>query len=204
MKPVPIHIAVEDELSEAVLRKILRRSHSRFFASTCRSRGGNTHLQRIIGGLNNAAKGCPCVVLTDLDREECAPILIENWLPGGCKPNLLMRVAVHEVESWIMADRERFSEFLGISLDKVPCNPDSIADPKELLINLARQSRRRQLREDIVPRRNSTARIGPDYNGTLCDFVRQSWRITKAADCSESLRRAVTAIREFRPTYQER
>ena len=64
---------------------------------------------------NHGAKGTPFILLTDLDKNECAPMLIQEWLTDPLHPNLIFRVAVHEVEAWILADREAFAPFLGIS-----------------------------------------------------------------------------------------
>jgi len=75
MQPIPIHIAVEDPLSEAVLRKILICSNRPYIVGSCFNRGGFGYLKKNIRGFNNAAKGTPFLVLTDLDRTECAPVL---------------------------------------------------------------------------------------------------------------------------------
>ena len=70
-------------------------------------------------------------VFTDLDDKPCATFLIEDWFEGPIADypkrraaNLLFRIAVHEVESWIMADRESFAKFLGISVHKIPLQTD--------------------------------------------------------------------------------
>ena len=44
-------------------------------------------------------------------------------------------------------------------------------DPKTTLINLARRSRRRAIREGIVPREGSGGRVGSGYPGRLIEFV---------------------------------
>ena len=45
--------------------------------------------------------------------------------------------------------------------------PDEIENPKQFLMQLAAKSRKREVREAIVPSPGSTASIGPDYNGKL-------------------------------------
>jgi len=199
MRPIPIHIAVEDSLSESVLRKILACSGRGYAVGSCFERGGFGYLKKNISGFNKAARGTPFLMLTDLDRGECAPTMIRKWLP--IHPNLLFRVAVREIESWILASRSCVAEFLMISQEMIPANTDEIDDPKQLLVELARKSRRRNLREAIAPRRGSTAKVGPDYNGTLILFVEQFWTIDEAVKNSPSLRKTVNRIRNFQPAF---
>ncbi len=113
-------------------------------------------------------------MLTDLDKKECPLALLQEWLSSPKHPNLIFRVAIIEVEAWLLAHREAFAEFLGISVHLIPDDLDTVADPKQFLIGLANRSRKRILREAIVPSGNSTSKIGKDYNGQLIrsDFSR--------------------------------
>jgi len=86
----------------------------------------------------------------------------------------------------ILADREGFADFLGISPARTPDNPDKLTDPKRVLIDLAALSRKRSIREDIVPI-SDNARIGPNYNGRLLEFVLGEWNTKRAAARSEIL-----------------
>ena len=112
---------------------------------------------------------------------------------------MLFRVAINEVESWLLADRVGFAEYLGISINLIPTSVDSLPDPKQSLINLARRSRKKNLRLGIVPGRNSTATQGPNYNECLIPFVKNSWNLEDACVNSESLLRAVKSILHFTP-----
>jgi len=160
-------------------------------------------LKRSINGFNNAAKGTPFIVLTDLDSAECAPVLMREWLTIPKHHNLLFRVAVREVEAWVLAHGTAFASFLGLREEVIPRTPDKLDDPKAILIELARKSRRTHLRAAIVPRRGSTAKIGPDYNATLSVFIEGSWDAKKAEELSPSLRRAFKAISDFEPKLAE-
>ncbi|SRR5579883_858449 len=202
MTDIPITLAVEDALSEAVLKAMLHQCDKPFSVGNCLGRGGYGYIKKIIPGLNAAAKGMPCLVLTDLDNAECPLTLLSSWLPQPKHPNLIFRVAVTEVEAWLLAHREAFSEFLGISTKHIPNDVDEITDPKQHLINLARKSKKRSLREAIVPASNSTAKIGKDYNGQLIQFVQQSWQIDSAQVHSQSLQRAMNAITRFEPIWE--
>jgi len=202
MTDIPINLAIEDALSEAVLREMLHQSQRPFLVGACLNRGGYGYIKKIMPGLNHAAKGMPYLVLTDLDNAPCPLAVISSWLPQPKHPNLIFRIAVREVEAWLLAHREAFSEFLGISTNSIPINVDEIADPKQFLINLARNSAKRNLRDAIVPAPTSTAKVGKDYNGQLIQFVHQSWQVELAQNSSGSLQRAMNAIIKFDPTWE--
>jgi hypothetical protein len=202
MTDIPINLVFEDVLSEAVLKQMLKQSQRPFLVGDCFNQRGNDQIQKKISGFNNAAKGMPYLVLTDLDNADCPLVILSEWLTQPKHPNLLFRIAVKEVEAWLLAHREAFAKFLGISVDLIPGDADRIPDPKLLLINLARRSRKRKLREAIVPELNSTAKIGKDYNNQLIQFVNKSWQVASAQTNSPSLERAMNALINFQPTWE--
>lgn len=202
MTDIPINLVFEDVLSEAVLKEMLKQSQRPFLVGNCLNQRGYGKIKKVISGLNHAAKGMPYLVLTDLDNAECPLVIISEWLTQPKHPNLLFRIAVKEVEAWLLAHREGFAEFLGISVDLIPGDADKIPDPKQVLINLAKKSKKRELREGIVPDRNSTAKIGKDYNGQLIQFVNQSWQVAPAQTNSRSLERAMNALINFQPSWE--
>ena len=200
--PIPINLATEDLLSEAVLRKMVNHTRRPFNIGFCYCRGGIAYLKRTIPGFNRAAKGIPFLVLIDLDKAECAPAKLREYLPSTKHHNLLLRVAVKEVESWLLADKVNFAKFLGISKDIIPATVEGIVNPKEVLINLAKHSRKRILREDIIPLTGSTAKIGPNYNGCLIYFVNDLWDISNAMQSSPSLSRTMKVLQHFEPIWE--
>jgi len=201
MSQIFVNLAVEDALSEAVLRRILDDTARPFCVVACYRRGGYGYLKSHIHGFNNAAQGIPYLVLTDLDQAECPPELIREWLDHPRRPNLLLRVAVREVEAWLLADRPGMAQFFGVAEALTPRNVELLPDPKQTLIHLARKSRRRALREAIAPPSGSTSTQGPDYNGALLPFVQAKWNIGEAMRNSTSLRRTVNVVRLFEPVY---
>jgi hypothetical protein len=91
---------------------------------------GKGHLDRQLRGYNNAARFSSWLVLRDLDTDAlCAPDLVHRMLPDGAA-NMRFRIAVKAVESWLMADLEGFSHFIGVPRSIVPINSEGIADPK--------------------------------------------------------------------------
>ena len=112
-------------------------------------------------------------------------------------PRLFFRFAIHEVESWILADRKNIAEFIGCASTKIPKDPDELEDPKQILINLAKKSRKKDIR-GIVPI-DPTSAIGPEYNFQLERFVEAFWDIENAIQHSPSLKRTVERFCEWKP-----
>lgn len=192
-------LVVEDKLSDAVSTKILRHFDIEIVQRVIYK--GNSYLQRKAQSYNQAAhQECGVFMLTDLDSPEiCPPTLIRSWVKGNLNRWFLLRVAVMEVESWIMADRQTVSEFLAIPTNRIPHNTDEIPSPKEFLVSLARRSKNTTLRKALVPARNDkTAKTGNEYNPRLIQFVREHWDLERAASASPSLKRTVDRIRQGR------
>lgn len=199
--PIPINLAFEDALTESLALKILRTIPTDYATKTVYNRGGYGYLRRTIEGFNNAAKGTPFLVATDLDRYDCPAALIADWLTQPKHHNLLIRVAVREAEAWVLADRGSFANFLGINIARIPQDVEALPNPKAKLIELARESRKRGLRDDICPRLHSTSKIGPNYNACLGRFVNESWDPTAASLNSRSLDRAINCLVGFHPRW---
>ena len=200
MSLIPINLAIEDELSEVVLLKLLA-SSNRYAVGSCFRRGGYGYLKKTIDGWNKASKSIPFVILTDLDKSECPIALLEQWLTVPRNSNLLFRVAVREVESWLLADRVNFSIFLKIPELLFPDNSDLLSNPKKTLVELARKSKIREIRESLTPRNNSTAQQGPAYNSCLGRFVRDHWDSKLASQNSPSLARTINRVASFTPEW---
>jgi hypothetical protein len=200
---IPLNIAVEDALSESVIYKLLNYCGRNYYVGNIYSRGGYGYLKSNVTAFNHAARVNPYLLLTDLDQTECAPILIREWLPHPTNRNLIFRVAVKEVESWLIADRENLSRFLGVTRNRFPLLPDDISNPKGLIINTTRRSRKRKLLQDIVPPAGSTRKQGPNYNGRLIEFVESYWEPDTARTRSNSLDRAIIALEQFTPVWPE-
>lgn len=201
MTPIPVSLAVEGLLDEQVLRQLLEQSGRPFAPGVCYGKKGKDHLKQNVARFNQAAAHVPFIILTDLDEEDCPPGLIGRWLPKGCHNNLVLRIAVREVESWLLADREHLAEFLRIPAILIPQQTDNCADPKSLLIDLAKRSPRRDIREDIVPVPGSTSKVGKNYVGQLTKFVTSKWHVDDASRShSPSLDKAMKALIGFAPT----
>lgn len=80
MSNIPINLAVEDDLSEVVLKQMLIQSQRSFIVGDCLKKRGFGYLKKNITGLNKAAQGMPYLVLTDLDKASCPLEIISTWL----------------------------------------------------------------------------------------------------------------------------
>jgi hypothetical protein len=160
--------------------------------------GGKARLDRQLSGYNSAARFGHWLVVRDLDQDAaCAPELKGLLLP---EPSTLMclRVAVRAAESWLLADAARLAAFLGVSAARVPGDPDRVPDPKGTIVNLARHSRKRDVREDMVPRPGSSARVGPGYATRIMEFAGGGWRPRTAVRNSPSLAGCVAALKRWK------
>jgi hypothetical protein len=190
-------LAVEDALSEHVATKLLESRGLDVAVPMVLKGSGN--LKKRVSALNSSAKGMPILLLTDLDNlDVCPAALIKSWL-GSTPQNsgLFFRIAVVEVESWLLADAHAIANYLGIREGLIPKQPDMVGDPKQALVNLARKSSRRNLREDLVPIAGSTARVGRAYNPAMIRFVSEHWSADRAAASSPSLARASARLAEY-------
>jgi hypothetical protein len=65
------------------------------------------------------------------------------------------------------------------------------------VVQLVGQSRRREIREDMIPRPGSGRQVGPAYHSRLIEFVEKHWQPEVAARFSDSLRRCLTRVRQI-------
>ena len=203
MKSNGVLLAVEDKLSDAVATKILKK-HGFKIVKRIGFRG-NDYLRQKAKGLNqNARKPHNVFMLTDLDSPKiCPPELIQSWIQGSLNLGFFLRVAVMEVESWVMADQSAFAEFLRIPIQEVPTRTDEIPDPKVSLLSLAEKSKSTELRKDLLPKNgNKTSKIGHGYNTRLSEFVRDYWDLNRAASASPSLKKTVDRLQSTKPILE--
>lgn len=145
---------------------------------------------------NQASRNCgPILGLVDLEKAKCPSLLISQYLPKR-DPGCVLRIAVPILEAWMMADRDNLARFLGIkSKSKIPICPEDEIHPKQTLVNLARQSSLRAIREDVVPQAGSLGIVGKWYFPAMKSFVSDHWDPLAASENSPSLYRAIQAIR---------
>lgn len=194
MTPV-LPALVEGHLEAAVLPVIFRQIGLPDAALVIRVAGGGDRFWREAVRYNAAARHRPVVGLADLERAACVPRLLDR-LPGGRHASFHLRLAVRMLEAWLMADRPAMSRLLGVRSALLPERPDEEPHPKRKLMELAQLSRRRAIRQGLVPA-GTGASVGPEYVALMTSFARQEWRVDEAVRLSPSLSRACTRWRSL-------
>jgi len=190
-------IAVEGRADVPIVRKILE--HVGYEVGVVHGQAGKATIDRNLRGYNNAARYAPWLVVRDLNGDApCAPELVHRLLPQPA-PRMHFRIAVRVAEAWLLADDEQIKRFLRVNRALVPQYPETLPMPKRTLIDLARRSRIRSIREDMVPRPGSSATVGPAYVSRVGEFAREFWRPDVALDRSDSLRRCIERLRQWTP-----
>jgi len=191
-RSVVLNAAVEGSVDEAILRRLV--SHVGGGLGATYGKRGKQHLRVRLAGYNSAAEHAPWIALVDLDDDyDCAPPLRQEWLPNPARW-MCFRVAVREVEAWLIADHEGIAKYLSLSRAIVPRTSEDLVDPKRTMVDLARRSRRRDIREGMVPSAGSGRGVGPTYSSSLIEFALEHWSPQRAQDRADSLRRCIERL----------
>jgi hypothetical protein len=134
----------------------------------------------------------PVICIADTDGR-CPAELLDQWLGNRVEERFAFRLAVIEAESWLLADQESLADFLAVPAGKVPSCPDELTDPKRTVLALARRSKRRPIRTEVVSS-SDPSKPGSGYNLHLGEYVHTRWRALRAAERSPSLARAIQRI----------
>ncbi len=188
-----INPLVEGEMDEAAAFKLIDAAgHT---PGVCYGKKGFGYIKTKIRSFNRAARSTCYLTLVDLMDTEfsCPPEVLAGWLPH-LDPNMLFRVVVRELESWLLADRENIASFLAVSLIRIPENPEAIQDPKRELVNIARRSRNPRVRRSLVPDSGSTAQVGKLYISEMNIFINTSWDPQVARRIAPSLDRCLSRL----------
>ncbi|NLL10044.1 MAG: DUF4276 family protein [Methanomicrobiales archaeon] len=195
---ISINLVYEDELQKAVMLRIMGIFGDKYYPGTFFPGSGFGYIKKRIHNFNKASQMMPYFVLTDLDTTPCAPVKIAEWLPEEKNPNLIFRIAVPEVESWLYADIVNFPKQLRCQYN-IPNGADATEDGKKFLFSIIKRTAPKKIQEDILPEKGTSAKIGRGYNPLLCDFVARHWDPHIARLHSNSLNRAIIALEKYTP-----
>lgn len=191
-----LRAVVEGAGDEAIARRLAEATG--FALSDVYVKRGKDALDAKLHAYAAAARFGPWLVLRDLDRDaDCAPTLASHLLPER-PPTLLLRIPVRAAEAWLLADREAIAAYLSVPVGAVPETPESLLQPKRSLVDLARRSRQRAIRDDMVPARGTSAPVGRGYTARLIEFTFERWQPRRAAARSNSLARCLASLRGLR------
>lgn len=193
-----ISIATEDILTEEAMVKVLSQKGG-FDILHKLGKQGNGYLLSKLNNFNQLAITHKVLVVFDLDVKPSS-VDFKKTLEGkvnNINENLNIVVSVREVESWLLADREGISKYFSVSKDKIDRDPDALFDPKEKIINLARQSKIGDIKRGLPPKVGAASKIGLSYNRILVSFIQEKWDFLNAINNSPSLRNLVNLLDEF-------
>src|SRR4030095_4941584 len=158
------------------------------------NKGGRITLWKHAHRYNQAARLGLVLGLADLESAPCPSGLIAKHLRHRRHVNFVLRIAERMLESWLLADAASIADFLKVSTKLVPPDPESLPHPKRTLVDLARRSKLREIREDLVPESGSAGVVGRGYTPRMTEFIEDLWQPLKACKKSQSLKRAIAAI----------
>ena len=195
-----VALATEDEVSEAVGSRLISEWGSRLEVGLRLRRGGYGYLRSRMKNFCEMARRSPVLVITELDRTVCPAALCSEWTRRLSRPaGLLLRVAVREIEAWLLADHDAIRSFFGrAAAGRLPDRTDAIEYPKEFLLDLALRAPR-DVRDDLTPGRGSLSSQGLGYNPRLTQYVYQYWDPQRASQRSPSLARTRQRLRDLAP-----
>ena len=191
-----VALATEDALSEAIGLRLLSELPRTTSVNHLLRKDGSGYLRSRMDSWRKMAQRQVVLILTDLDQIACPLALREDWF--GNTPlhaNLMLRIAVREVESWVLADHEAMRELIGIK-GKLPAKPDELPDPKRHLLDLAKYAPR-AIRQDLVKEYSTFTLQGIGYNARLTHLVKTVWSPERAALRSPSLQRTRHRLNEL-------
>lgn len=183
-----IHALVEGHLDGRLLKILLQQLGLGNRLIVLRDAGGHNNFWRSAERYNEAGRHGLVIGLADLEQQPCASRQLAT-LKRGLSAGFKLRLAVRMIESWIVADRAAFASFIGVPVSRVPLEPDLEVHPKRLVATLAKESKKRVIREGLAPQ-HSSALVGPEFTPLMAEFVESSWDSTRARRNSPSLDRA--------------
>lgn len=191
-----LYVIGEDALCCALGNKLVDDVLGWQLAQPAVNTNGVTKLKPALSRYLGLAKVHPVLCIADTDGK-CALHMIKEWLPRNASADFLLRFAVAESESWLLADSESLAQCFQVPEGKLPANPDDEMDAKRTLLGLARRSKRKMIRDEVVSHTDPN-KPGAGYNVHLGEYVTAHWRPLVAATRSPSLARAIRRLESLR------
>lgn len=206
-----VFISGEDDATRAVIRRLVSDYNPKLhIIQSLPARG--SEIKSKISSFNELARQYPVLLLTDLDTDPCAPIGKTNLLNGITQSSgFVINIACDEVEAWLMADREGFSNYFGIPLTEMPeFLPQKMQGRKSLseislkvksswhfTHQLAHLSTKSDVRAQVsVPLNDKTCK-GKEYNTAVVPFIEKVWKPETGRLVSDSLNRMINRIQKL-------
>ena len=191
-----VTIATEDQLSEALLSRVVSEFSPRLTVANALGRRGNGHLRARLMSLVAAARaGMRVILLTDADGQRSPDAVRADWMADLTfdSERFYLAVAVQEAEAWLLADSTAVEAVLGRGASSIPAPTDELINPKEWLLNEARRSAR-QIREQLIRDDHGRVKVGVGYNSITSRVVSDIWSPQRARRNSRSLDRLMSDL----------
>lgn len=164
------------------------------------AKGGFREVGKILRKQAVQSSPVPRIFIIDADGH-CPVEVRRSLLPGGSVESVLLRVCDNEIESWILADDQAFSRFFNMPLAKVE-SPDGV-DAKERMLRcvywLGKSNAQDFAREPS--KQSGKYRFGSRYHILIRRFIDEEWDARRAAQRSDSLKRAVQRLGELHDRF---
>jgi hypothetical protein len=193
-RPV-ISCVVEGFTDEAIVRRLVESAGGE--VGDVYGLRGKDYILTNISGYNSAARFAPWFVLIDMDADpRCVADYRDSTLAAR-SAMMMYRVAVRQVEAWLLADRIGCATFLGVPQGRIVAQPEQLSDPKAEVVRLARRSRTARVRDALVPKERSGRPVGRGYATEIAQFASTTWNPVTAARAAPSLSRCIRRLEEF-------
>lgn len=194
MRKYLTYIAVEDQPSLTIVKKLLT-EQTKFHIFSNFPMSGCGYLKKNMRKFNELSKQYVVIVVTDTDKAIINPEEFkQRWLNVPPNNGLIFELAIIEIESWILADTSNFSKYFSTPKQDFYFT-DEITDPKQKIFNIVKKSKDKEIREAILPLKGAS--IGPAYNITIADFIRNHWDSSNAIKRSKSLEHFISILNNF-------
>lgn len=206
-----VYIVGEDEATREIIRRVVK-DYAPYLSIIQHIPARGSEIKAKIPSINNVALSYPVILLADMDTNPCAPIAKTSLLSGIpiISPEFVVNIAVDEAEAWLLADREGFSSYFGIPLDKMPnSSKQKHMGPTErvemsiplkasyyLTHTLASLSTKKTFKDQLF---SLEAIKGPEYNTAIVPFIQHVWDIENARKHSYSLDGMIRRIQAIHP-----
>lgn len=192
----------EDDVTKWIAKRManeisdrLKLSHTEIEDIGFRERG--TAVLNKLPKIVSLGKKYPIIFVFDSDRE-CVVEILKKYCQDGWKDTFAtINIAIDEGESWLVADQENFSSFMGIEgmITEMPESEEVVFPYKTslyIMMEFVPKSRKQDIKDNMSC--TNKGKKPPTYNDMWKDYIEHQWNIESASTRSESLKRAMVRI----------
>lgn len=193
----------EDVVTREVAERLLRQFH--VSTSLEHEPTRSSRVRTLLENYNSLPAEYYVFGVLDSDSTICESQILQELIRSTKNSNFNVRLAYDEAESWLLADTNGISGYLGCDMSLIPTPSHSQArypQNKEIrtlvksslfiLKTLVPNSNSRRIKHEFE--RGRLMSKTNEYNEIMSDFIRNHWDITRASLNSYSLKKAVKSL----------